>query len=110
MLERIKKFLSESRQELRHVNWPTRAEAVRLTGIVIGMSLGLAVFLGSFDFIFTDIVRNIVIGNTTSDVASPFGLEEKTIENIDISPEDIEISTEGGEKAGIEVKPLSVPQ
>jgi preprotein translocase subunit SecE len=61
MFDRIKKFFSESRQELRHVNWPTRQEAVRLTAIVIGIALGLAVFLGFFDYIFTYAIRNIVL-------------------------------------------------
>ena len=56
----IKKFFAESRQELRHVNWPTRQEAVRLTSIVIGISLGLALFLGFFDFLFTNIIKIFV--------------------------------------------------
>lgn len=60
MLQRIKKFFAESRQELRHVNWPTRAEAIRLTLIVIGISAALSVFLGIFDFILADAIRYIV--------------------------------------------------
>jgi len=50
-------FLKEARQEFRHVNWPTRNEAMRLTAIVIGISLGLAFFLGAFDFIFKEILQ-----------------------------------------------------
>jgi len=61
MFARIKKFFSEARQELRHVNWPTRQEAIRLTGIVIGLSVGLAVFLGGFDYLFSFVIKNIVI-------------------------------------------------
>jgi preprotein translocase subunit SecE len=61
MLERIKRFFSESRQELRHVNWPTRQEATRLTIIVIVISLGLALFLGFFDYLFTYFIRNIIL-------------------------------------------------
>jgi preprotein translocase subunit SecE len=60
MFNRLKNFFAESRQELRHVNWPTRQEAVRLTAIVIGISLGLAVFLGFFDFLFTDIIKTFI--------------------------------------------------
>ena len=60
MLERIQKFLRESREEWRHLNWPTRAEAMRLTAIVIGISVGLAVFLGFFDFIFSYILQTFV--------------------------------------------------
>lgn len=57
----IKNFFAESRQELRHVNWPTRQEAVRLTAIVIGISLGLAVFLGFFDYLFTDAIKLFIV-------------------------------------------------
>ena len=60
MIQRIKRFFTESWTELRHVNWPTRQEAVRLTGIVIGMSLGLAVFLGLFDYLFTTILKTAI--------------------------------------------------
>lgn len=61
MFARIKKFFSEARQELRHVNWPTRQEAMRLTTIVIGISVGLAVFLGAFDYLFSFIVKSIIL-------------------------------------------------
>lgn len=61
MFERIKRFFAESRQELRHVNWPTRNEAIRLTSIVIGISIGLALFLGAFDSLFTYMIRVFVV-------------------------------------------------
>jgi preprotein translocase subunit SecE len=61
MFARIKKFFEEARQELHHVNWPTRQEAVRLTAIVIGLSLGLALFLGLFDYVFTGLVKSFVL-------------------------------------------------
>jgi len=60
MFARIKKFFAESQQELRHVNWPTRQEAVRLTSIVIGISLGLALFLGFFDYLFTNAIKMFI--------------------------------------------------
>ena len=61
MWTRIKRFFEESRQEIRHVNWPTRAEAIRLTTIVILIALGLAVFLGFFDWLFTNLVKSFVL-------------------------------------------------
>ncbi len=57
MIQRIKTFFTESWIELRHVNWPTRREAVRLTSVVIGISIGIAVFLGAFDYLFTTILK-----------------------------------------------------
>jgi len=61
MFARIKRFFLESRQELRHVNWPTRDEAIRLTSIVIGISLGLALFLGFFDYLFTNAIKLYIL-------------------------------------------------
>jgi preprotein translocase subunit SecE len=60
-MQRIKRFFKESWIELKHVNWPTRQEAIRLTSIVIGMSVGLAIFLGVFDYIFSSILKSAIV-------------------------------------------------
>jgi preprotein translocase SecE subunit len=61
MFSRIKKFFSEANTEFRHVNWPTRQEATRLTLIVIGIALGLAMFLGAFDYLFSFLIKNFIL-------------------------------------------------
>jgi preprotein translocase SecE subunit len=61
MWTRIKRFFEESRQEIRHVNWPSRQEATRLTTIVIGIALGLACFLGFFDWLFSNLIKNFIV-------------------------------------------------
>jgi preprotein translocase SecE subunit len=61
MLDRIKRFLEESRREFQHVNWPTRAEAARLTGVVIFLSIAIAAFLGAFDALFTSAIHSFVL-------------------------------------------------
>ena len=61
MFARIGKFFSEARTEIRHVNWPTRQEATRLTLIVIGIAVGLAIFLGAFDYLFSFLIKNFII-------------------------------------------------
>ncbi len=60
MFHKLKKFFEEARQEFRHVNWPTRNEAIRLTSIVIGISLALALFLGAFDYLFQEGLRTLL--------------------------------------------------
>ncbi len=52
MFNKLTNYLKETRLEMRKVNWPTRQETIRLTLIVIGVSLGIAAILGAFDFIF----------------------------------------------------------
>ena len=60
MFYKVKTFFRESREELSHVNWPARQEAIRLTTIVVGLSVGLAAFLGAFDYAFTTLVRTFI--------------------------------------------------
>lgn len=57
MMQKIKTYFGEARQELKHVNWPGRNEAIRLTAVVILLALFLSIFLGAFDYIFTYILR-----------------------------------------------------
>lgn len=61
MFASIGKFFSEARTEFRHVNWPTRQEAIRLTLVVIGIAVVLAVFLGSFDYLFSYLIKNFIL-------------------------------------------------
>jgi preprotein translocase subunit SecE len=47
----INRFYRETIGELRKVSWPTRAEAINLTTIVIVVLVAMAVFLGLIDLI-----------------------------------------------------------
>jgi len=53
-------YLKEVRTEMKKVNWPTRQEILRYTLIVIGISVGVAIFLGGVDFAFTTILEKFV--------------------------------------------------
>ncbi|MCL4354571.1 preprotein translocase subunit SecE [Patescibacteria group bacterium] len=53
-------FLKEVRDELRLVVWPTRDEVIRLTMIVILVSLLVGVFLGGLDYIFTSTMTLLI--------------------------------------------------
>jgi preprotein translocase subunit SecE len=53
MFTKLASFIQESRQELAKVNWPSRQDTVRLTLVVILLSLLVAAFLGALDFVFT---------------------------------------------------------
>ncbi len=46
-------YLKESVAELKKVAWPTRQEALRSTGVVVGFSVVIAAFLGLVDYLFT---------------------------------------------------------
>jgi preprotein translocase subunit SecE len=53
-------FLKEVRDELKKVVWPTRAEVIRLTGVVIVISIAVGIFLGGTDFILTKLVGLLI--------------------------------------------------
>lgn len=61
MFTKLTSFLQESRQELLRVNWPTRQDTVRLTLVVIAISLLVAAMLGAFDFLFAYLLQLIVL-------------------------------------------------
>lgn len=45
---------------MEKVSWPTREETIRLTIIVIGLSLVVALFVGGLDYSFTKLMEIIV--------------------------------------------------
>lgn len=87
MLERLKLFLQESRRELSRVNWPTREETMRLTGVVIAISVAIAAFLGAFDYLFLKGVQAIV-GISPAPIEAP--LTATTTDSLfNIAPESV---------------------
>jgi preprotein translocase subunit SecE len=53
-------FLKEVRDELKKVVWPTRDEIIRLTGVVILISVVVGIFLGGTDFILTKLIGLLI--------------------------------------------------
>jgi preprotein translocase subunit SecE len=56
----IVRYLKETRAELRKVSWPTRHQATNLTLIVLAVTVAMAIFLGTIDFIFAAIIKLLV--------------------------------------------------
>ncbi|OGG58933.1 preprotein translocase subunit SecE [Candidatus Kaiserbacteria bacterium RIFCSPHIGHO2_02_FULL_50_50] len=46
----ITKYLADVRKEMNHVTWPSRAEALTYTGIVVVLSVVVALFAAGIDF------------------------------------------------------------
>jgi preprotein translocase subunit SecE len=60
MVNKITKYLRESLEEMKKVTWPTKTETKNYTLMVIGISLGVAAFLGLLDFIFTKTLEYLI--------------------------------------------------
>jgi len=61
MFSKIANFLKEVRIELKKVTWPTRQETIKYTLLVIGVSAGVAIFLGGMDYIFQFLLGKFVL-------------------------------------------------
>lgn len=62
-IKRVPNFLKEAKVELAKVKWPSRKETIKYTLIVIGVSLVVAFFLGTLDFLFSWLINKIVTRN-----------------------------------------------
>lgn len=51
--KRLIKYFREVWEEMRKITWPTREQTIRYALIVIAVSVGVAVFLGLLDFVFS---------------------------------------------------------
>ncbi len=51
MINKLGKYIIESKDELKKVVWPSRKVTIKYTLIVIGISLATAAFLGAVDFV-----------------------------------------------------------
>ncbi|OGC38408.1 preprotein translocase subunit SecE [candidate division WWE3 bacterium RBG_13_37_7] len=45
---------------MKKVKWPTKDEAIRLTGYVIGVSLAVGLFVTIFDYVFKELLTLIL--------------------------------------------------
>ena len=52
-MNKITKYVLESKAELKKVVWPTKKETVNYTLLVIAISLGIAAFFGILDYFFS---------------------------------------------------------
>jgi preprotein translocase subunit SecE len=52
MIQKLTRYLKETRSELSKVNWPSRRDTIRFTATVILVSVFVAALLGGFDYLF----------------------------------------------------------
>jgi preprotein translocase SecE subunit len=58
----IKGFINEVVRELKKVNWPTKAETNRLTGVVMAVTFMSVLILTAMGFLFEVIINFITKG------------------------------------------------
>lgn len=55
-MSRIGNYVRDTAAEMKHVTWPTQTQAFVYTALVIGISGLVAIFVGAFDYLFTQIL------------------------------------------------------
>lgn len=60
MFQKFVNYIKETKGELKKVNWLSRKDTINFTIIVIAVSVGMAVLLGAFDFIFNKIISILI--------------------------------------------------
>ncbi len=59
-MNKISQFLKEVKQEVKKVTWPTRAETIRYSLMVIVASLIVAIYLGGLDYVVANILEMFI--------------------------------------------------
>ena len=60
-MKKIINFIKEAREELKKVSWLSREKTIKYTGVVIGVSLAVAIFLGILDMLFSGIIGRFIV-------------------------------------------------
>ena len=61
MFSRLINYIKGTRTELKSVSWPTKKQTINFTLLVIAFSLGVAVFLGVFDALFSWLLKTFIL-------------------------------------------------
>lgn len=59
-MKKVFNFLNGSYNELQRVQWPDKQTTIRLTGFVIGVSLGVGIYITALDYVFNEGLSYII--------------------------------------------------
>jgi preprotein translocase subunit SecE len=53
-------YIKDVRSEMRHVSWPSRTQTIIYTIVVVAVSVGVALYLGLWDYVLSALIRRII--------------------------------------------------
>jgi preprotein translocase SecE subunit len=59
-MSKLSNYIAETKEEMKHVSWPTKKQTFMFTMLVIFISIGVAAYLGVFDFLFTLGLKSLI--------------------------------------------------
>ena len=57
---KITEYIKDTKAEMAHVTWPSRKQAISYSIVVVLVSIGTALLLGLFDYIFSRLLTLFV--------------------------------------------------
>jgi preprotein translocase subunit SecE len=61
MIQSIKNYFIGSYVEMKKVTWPTKQQTINYSLLVIGLSVGLAIFFAVLDFVFNTGITALIV-------------------------------------------------
>lgn len=107
-IKALTNYFRASIQELKKVAWPTKAETVRYSTLVIGITLAVAIAIGVLDFALTAGLKALI-----STTPAPTVQVEQPAQNTalpDIQFEPVDIQSEGGATDDIQFEAAPVEE
>ncbi len=59
-MTQLVKYIKATMAELRQVNWPSQKQTITYTVLVIVISAVVALYVGAFDYLFSQAVNSLV--------------------------------------------------
>ena len=60
-MSKLIEYIKETRNEMKHVSWPTRKQATGYTVAVILISIVISFYLGIFDTVFSFLLDKLIM-------------------------------------------------
>lgn len=61
IIQKLNVFFKEVWVEMKRVSWLSQKDVFKYTLIVLGITIAVAAFLGGLDYIFTSIIKKIIL-------------------------------------------------
>lgn len=61
IISSIINYLNEVRLEMSKVTWPTRSQTIKMTLLVIVISIIIGIFIGGLDYLLSRLVGSILV-------------------------------------------------
>ena len=59
-MSKLSNYFLETKDEMKHVSWPTRNQTIIFTVLVIVISIAVAAYLGLFDYLFSLGLKSLI--------------------------------------------------